>query len=118
MAARARGSLQPSFDLDKPLYTISVASEILETHPRTLMLYEDVGLIEPFRTTTNRRRYSQRDIRKLQVIQHLTREKGVNLAGVKYVLRLLQALAGQGLDLNQVAELDSLQEISGDGLTA
>src|ERR671925_17935 len=79
MASRPRGSLQSGFDLDKPLYTISVASEILETHPRTLMLYEDVGLIEPFRTTTNRRRYSQRDIRKLQVIQHLTREKGVNL---------------------------------------
>ncbi len=66
-------TLDPGFDLDKPLYTISVASEILETHPRTLMLYEDVGLIQPFRTSTNRRRYSQRDIRKLQVIQYLTR---------------------------------------------
>jgi len=40
------------------------------------MLYEDAGLIEPFRTSTNRRRYSQRDISKVQVIQHLTREKG------------------------------------------
>ncbi len=49
-------------DMDKPLYTISVAAEILETHPRTLMLYEDAHLIEPHRTTTNRRRYSQRDI--------------------------------------------------------
>ena len=39
-----------AFDLDKPLYTISVASEILETHPRTLMMYEDLGLIEPYRT--------------------------------------------------------------------
>jgi len=48
-----------AFDLDKPLYTISVASEILETHPRTLMMYEDLGLIEPYRTATNRRRYSQ-----------------------------------------------------------
>ncbi|MDQ6638021.1 MAG: MerR family transcriptional regulator [Candidatus Dormibacteraeota bacterium] len=94
------------FDLDKPLYTISVASEILETHPRTLMLYEDVGLVLPFRTTTNRRRYSQRDIRKLQVIQHLTREKGVNLAGVKHILTLFQALAGHALkpppDLEEV----------------
>jgi MerR family transcriptional regulator/heat shock protein HspR len=88
MASRPRGSLQSGFDLDKPLYTISVASEILETHPRTLMLYEDVGLVEPFRTNTNRRRYSQRDIRKLQVIQHLTREKGVNLAGVRHILSL------------------------------
>ena len=81
---------QPELDLDKPLYTISVASEILQTHPRTLMLYEDVGLIEPGRTSTNRRRYSQRNIRKLQVIQRLTRQKGVNLAGVHHILSLLE----------------------------
>jgi MerR family transcriptional regulator/heat shock protein HspR len=84
--------LAATFDLDKPLYTISVASEILETHPRTLMMYEDLGLIEPYRTATNRRRYSQRNVRKLQVIQQLTREKGVNLAGVKYILMLLESL--------------------------
>src|SRR5205807_8142730 len=54
-----------AFDLDKPLYTISVASEILETHPRTLMMYEDLGLIEPYRTATSRRRYSQRNVRNL-----------------------------------------------------
>src|SRR5258708_12212839 len=97
MASRARGSLQSGFDLDKPLYTISVASEILETHPRTLMLYEDVGLVQPFRTTTNRRRYSQRDIRKLQVIQHLTREKGVNLAGARHILSLFQLIKKRAL---------------------
>ena len=90
MAVNRRADIRSGFDLDKPLYTISVASEILETHPRTLMLYEDVGLIEPFRTPTNRRRYSQRDIRKLRVIQTLTREKGVNLAGVKHILTLLE----------------------------
>src|SRR2546430_17006128 len=78
-------------DRDKPLYTISVASEVLERHPRTLMMYEDLGLIEPYRTATNRRRYSQRNVRKLQVIQQLTREKGVNLAGVKYILMLLES---------------------------
>ena len=87
----------PEFDLDKPLYTISVASEILQTHPRTLMLYEDVGLIEPSRTSTNRRRYSQRNIRKLQVIQRLTRQKGVNLAGVHHILSLLEIIKRRGL---------------------
>ena len=106
MASRPRGSLQGGFDLDKPLYTISVASEILETHPRTLMLYEDIGLVEPFRTNTNRRRYSQRDIRKLQVIQHLTREKGVNLAGVRHILALFGVIKKCGLqpptDLQEV----------------
>src|SRR5437899_730000 len=96
--ATARGSRQSGFDLDKPLYTISGASEILQTHPRTLMLYEAVGLIEPFRTATNRRRYSQRDIRKLQVIQHLTREKGVNLAGVRHILSLFEAMKKKGLE--------------------
>ena len=108
MSARPMGALDPGFDLDKPLYTISVASEILETHPRTLMLYEDVGLVQPFRTTTNRRRYSQRDIRKLQVIQHLTREKGVNLAGVRHILSLFEVLKKRGLqpppDLRDVFE--------------
>ena len=97
MATRG-AAFQGGFDLDKPLYTISVASEILETHPRTLMLYEDVGLIEPFRTSTNRRRYSQRDIRKLQVIQNLTREKGVNLAGVKHILSLFKVMKDRRLE--------------------
>jgi MerR family transcriptional regulator/heat shock protein HspR len=83
---------QSAFDLDKAVYTISVASEILETHPRTLMMYEELGLVTPHRTTTNRRRYSQRDIRRLQVIQHLTRERGVNLAGVRHILSLLEVV--------------------------
>jgi MerR family transcriptional regulator, heat shock protein HspR len=92
-------ALQQAFDLDKPLYTISIASEILQTHPRTLMLYEEVGLIAPFRTATNRRRYSQRDLRKLQVIQYLTRELGVNLAGVRCILELFESMVkgGDGL---------------------
>lgn len=98
--------MHPGFDLDKPLYTISVASEILETHPRTLMLYEDVGLIEPFRTATNRRRYSQRDIRKLQVIQTLTREKGVNLAGVKHLLALFEVM--KRANLEPIADLQEV----------
>ena len=85
-----------AFDLDKPLYTISVASEILETHPRTLMMYEDLGLIEPYRTATNRRRYSQRNVRKLQVIQQLTREKGV--VGIFFRADELQNRLAQQID--------------------
>ncbi len=73
------------------------------------MMYEDLGLIEPYRTATNRRRYSQRNVRKLQVIQQLTREKGVNLAGVKYILMLLESLKHGGVkppdDLKHVYEL-------------
>src|SRR5436309_15137563 len=84
--------------LDKPIYTLSVASEILETHPRTLMMYEHLNMIKPKRTVTNRRRYSQRDLMKLQAIQTLTRKHGVNLAGVRYILALLKTLQLNGLD--------------------
>jgi MerR family transcriptional regulator/heat shock protein HspR len=85
--------------LDKPIYTLSVASEILETHPRTLMMYEHLGLIKPKRTATNRRRYSQRDLMKLQAIQTLTRKHGVNLAGVRYILTMLKTLQLQGMGI-------------------
>src|SRR6059058_2458481 len=79
-------------NLDRPIYTLSVASEILETHPRTLMMYEHLNMIKPKRTVTNRRRYSQRDLMKLQAIQTLTRKHGVNLAGVRYILALMKRL--------------------------
>jgi MerR family transcriptional regulator/heat shock protein HspR len=93
---RAPRELQLS--LDKPIYTISVASEILETHPRTLMMYENMGLVVPQRTSTNRRRFSQRDIQKLQTIQNLTRNHGVNLNGVRYVLQLLKLLQQNAIE--------------------
>ena len=92
-----RAPSDTSLSLDKPIYTISVASEILQTHPRTLMMYEHLGLVVPKRTSTNRRRFSQRDIRKLPAIQTLTRQHGVNLNGARYVLRLLRILVDNGL---------------------
>jgi DNA-binding transcriptional MerR regulator len=95
-----------NISLDKPIYTISVASEILETHPRTLMMYEHLGLVVPRRTSTNRRRFSQRDIMKLQTIQKLTRQHSVNLAGVRYIMRLLKLLHE-----NQLAAPTELRDI-------
>ena len=86
-----------SVGLDKPIYTISVASEILETHPRTLMMYEHLGLVVPHRTATNRRRYSQRDILTLQAIQRLTRHHGLNLNGARYVIQCLRLLDDNGI---------------------
>jgi MerR family transcriptional regulator/heat shock protein HspR len=85
--------------MDKPIYTLSVAAEILSTHPRTLMMYETVGLIRPHRTSTNRRRYTQRDVSKLQIVQYLTRRHGVNLAGVRHLLKLLVLLRDHKVDL-------------------
>jgi DNA-binding transcriptional MerR regulator len=87
-----------STDLDKPIFTLSVASEILEVHPRTLMMYEQLRMISPKRTVTNRRRYSRRDVMKLQAIQTLTREHHVNLAGVRYILALLKKLDSAGVE--------------------
>jgi MerR family transcriptional regulator, heat shock protein HspR len=108
------GRAQPANDIapSRAVFTPSIASEILNLHPRTLMIYESENLIKPQRTVTNRRRYSEEDIRRVQAIQFLTREKGVNLAGVKYVLRLLDGLQRLGLELDQVHELQGLQDLA------
>jgi MerR family transcriptional regulator, heat shock protein HspR len=79
-------------DLDRPIYTLGVASEMLDAHPRTLMVYEQLDMIKPQRTPTNRRRYSPRDVMKLQAIQKLTRRHGCNLAGARFILVLLKQL--------------------------
>ena len=86
-----------NISLDKPIYTISVASEILETHPRTLMMYEHLGLVVPSRTATNRRLYSQRDIITLGAIQRLTRGYGLNLISARYLILCLQLLDAHGV---------------------
>src|SRR3977135_311611 len=71
-ATAAASSQNNGIDLDKPIFTLSVASEILEVHPRTLMMYEHLSMINPKRTVTNRRRYSRRDVMKLQAITTLS----------------------------------------------
>lgn len=98
IAAATANHHDSSIDLDKPIFTLSVASEILEVHPRTLMMYEHLSMIQPKRTVTNRRRYSRRDVMKLQAIQTLTREHHVNLAGVRYILALLKKLQRAGVE--------------------
>jgi DNA-binding transcriptional MerR regulator len=98
VAATATSAQGGGMDLDKPIFTLSVASEILEVHPRTLMMYEHLGMINPKRTVTNRRRYSRRDVMKLQAIQTLSREHHVNLAGVRYILALLKRLHNAGVE--------------------
>lgn len=76
---------------DTPLYGISVAAKLVGVHPRTLRLYEEAGLICPARTRGNTRLYSGEDIERLRYICYLTREKGVNLAGVKLLLEMKRA---------------------------
>ena len=85
----------------KPLFTLAVTAEIIGVHPRTLMIYEDEQLVIPSRTRTNRRRYSQHDIRMLQFIQFLTRKRGINLAGVSAVLTMMQEAEKKGIDFRK-----------------
>jgi MerR family transcriptional regulator/heat shock protein HspR len=75
-------------DRDKPLYMISVVSELLGVHPQTLRLYEREGFINPRRTRGNTRLYSERDVEDVQRVLHLTRDLGVNLAGVEVILEM------------------------------
>jgi MerR family transcriptional regulator, heat shock protein HspR len=67
---------------------ISVAAELVGMHPQTLRMYEQNGLVRPQRTPGNTRLYSDADLERLRLIQRLTTELGLNLAGVEHVLRL------------------------------
>jgi MerR family transcriptional regulator/heat shock protein HspR len=87
---------------DRALYVISVAAELAGVHPQTLRIYERKGLVEPQRTVGRSRRYSDRDIRRLQRIQELT-NGGVSLAGVKRIIALEEEVE----DLR--AEIERLQ---------
>jgi MerR family transcriptional regulator, heat shock protein HspR len=73
---------------DRPRYMISIAAELVGMHPQTLRVYESKGLIRPKRTGGNTRLYSEADLDRLRLIQQLTNELGLNLAGVEQVLRL------------------------------
>ncbi|MFL5970062.1 MAG: heat shock protein transcriptional repressor HspR [Gaiellaceae bacterium] len=76
----------------RPRYMISVAAELVGMHPQTLRIYENKGLIRPKRTAGNTRLYSEADLERLRLIQRLTNELGLNLAGVEHVMRLQDEL--------------------------
>jgi MerR family transcriptional regulator/heat shock protein HspR len=73
---------------DRPRYMISVAAELAGLHPQTMRMYENRGLVRPARTPGGTRLYSENDVERLKLIQRLTTELGLNLAGVDHVLRL------------------------------
>ena len=73
---------------DRPRYMISVAADLVGMHPQTLRIYEQKGLVRPGRTPGGTRLYSERDLERLRLIQRLTTELGLNLAGVQRVLAL------------------------------
>ena len=77
---------------ERPRYMISVAAELVGMHPQTLRLYEAKGLVRPGRTPGGTRLYSEVDLDRLRLIQRLTTELGLNLAGVDQVLRMQDEL--------------------------
>jgi MerR family transcriptional regulator/heat shock protein HspR len=88
---------------DRPRYMISVAAELVGMHPQTLRLYEQKGLVRPKRTAGNTRLYSDADVERLQLIQRLTTEIGLNLAGVERVLDLEDELQRMQRRLERMA---------------
>jgi len=85
-------------DPSRPCYVISVAASMVRAHPRTLRIYEEEGFLVPARTPTNIRLYSENDIRRVIWIRHLTRNRGVNLAGIKVLFELEEKLGRRILE--------------------
>jgi MerR family transcriptional regulator/heat shock protein HspR len=100
---RAKSELSP--DRKPPgagkYYMISVVANSYAIHPQTLRLYEREGLLKPSRTEGNTRLYSEEDLRQLEVILNLTRDLGVNLAGIEIVLNMRRKMEQMQAEVNE-----------------
>jgi len=97
----------------RPRYMISVAAELVGMHPQTLRMYEQKGLVTPKRTAGNTRLYSEADLERLRLIQRLTSELGLNLAGVEAVLDLEKQLQRMQAQLERLERemRDAIQQV-------
>jgi len=94
---------------DEPVYLISVVANMLSIHPQTLRQYEREGLVKPSRTKGSMRLYSQSDIDRMKLILRLTRDMGVNLAGVDVALRLREQMDAMEQEIEHLRnELSSI----------
>jgi MerR family transcriptional regulator/heat shock protein HspR len=98
---------------DRPIYMISVAADLVGMHPQTLRIYEQKGLVRPQRTPGGTRLYSDADVERLRIIQRLTTELGLNLAGVELVLRLEDELRRAHAQIERLKQqiVDEVQEV-------
>lgn len=97
--------LPDRFDVDAPIFVISVAAQLADMHPQTLRGYDRLGLVVPGRARGRGRRYSLRDIAKLRHVQHLSQNEGINLEGIRRILALeseLDAMREQLLRLTEI----------------
>lgn len=85
-------------------YSISAVADSYDVHPQTLRLYERAGLLNPFRSAGNTRYYSDFDLERLEMILTLTRDMGVNLAGVDVIIHLRERLERMQEEMTQVLE--------------
>lgn len=90
---------------EQRLFMISVVSEMLGIHPQTLRLYEREGFIKPKRSEGNTRLYSEDDVEKLEMILRLTRELGVNLAGVEVILSMREKMEQMQREMSETITL-------------
>ncbi len=88
---------------NKPVYIISVAAELIGIHPRTLRIYEEMGFIRPWRTKRNMRLFSQEDIYHIKQVCDLIHEKGLNLAGIRMLMKIAESFKRDFYDF--VAEI-------------
>jgi MerR family transcriptional regulator/heat shock protein HspR len=88
----------------KAAYMISAVAETYDIHPQTLRLYEREGLLKPSRSEGNTRLYTQEDLERLELILNLTRDLGVNLAGVEVILNMRQRLEEMQRDMQEFIE--------------
>src|SRR6266545_7552341 len=92
----------------KASFMISAVAEQYEIHPQTLRLYEREGLLKPSRSEGNTRLYTADDLERLEVILHLTRDLGVNLAGVEIILNMREKMSDMQSQIQEfVATLNS-----------
>ena len=96
---------------NEPVFMISIVAQILRIHPQTLRLYEREGFIKPSRTLGNTRLYSQDDVEEIRTVLRLTRELGVNLAGVDIILNMKERVEMLQAELNAV--LQTIEERHG-----
>jgi len=97
---------------NEPVYLISIVSSMLNIHPQTLRQYERDGLIKPSRTQGRMRLYSQCDIDKMKMILRLTRDLGVNIAGIDIILRLKEQMEQMELEIEDLKnELSSINRL-------
>lgn len=85
-------------------YTISAVAEMYELHPQTLRLYEREGLLTPSRTEGNTRLYTAEDLEQLELVLKLTRDLGVNLAGVEIILNMRKRMAEMEKEMRAFVE--------------